>query len=816
MDDFRPDHALVYLVSALKLAPESKEALALCEKILSETTWNFPMRALKHGKPVEQLDFFPPSTLWVGISGAQGTAARWDLEAPAIQAVLFPTPETGIRSWKFSKPHQSVVIQRGERMLLCNAATLKPVCDIGNLPTNLTPASVVAYSPDGILLAHPETNGEKGKNVIWHLRDSATGQIIRSSEVRDAKAPRALTASLDLRRLRVLHEDGSLMEIPVSPVEEIIHTPMPESLELLHAQFSEDGNSAIVLQDLGPHERPAQSILSYSDHEDGTLSLTSLARRFPWSKSPGIWNGLMRDDPEAPYSIDDKTLIHRIGNLAPIETSSALTAVAFSEDRIITGNAEGKVIVYRLIKPVAKRETEAQAALPDEAFIQSLQHLSTALAGVCHDEDGGDCPLLCATDRVAEAKCCDVEALAKVMPSLDFAGLLDSLLPGEPTEWDASALKPLEERLERSRPDATADPMAVKLVEIFSTENTVDVSAAIREAGTKGPAAATALALALKSDYPEWIHACVEQAEDLPPLLRRICQSRMAWLQGRKAEALAAWSGEFPTIAEARLKEDWDGWEQADFQPALDNIRECVRGELDALELPEDSTPEQRKAVAEKLRDPTTLEAIGKPRFADACLKAAMALSAHKEEKETTLELVEFAKNSGAPIEPCLRAEALALTAMGDYQNAHPRWIQLITEHPVATHLPGDYAEAAYTAFENSDSRQAMEILTTGMHRFPNDANFALRAGWVSLLTGNAERAYRFLREGQRIGFPDDKRENAVALLVIAAAQSGANDDATVYFQDLLAIDGAWADAAILDTLDWPEELEYSLRAFMN
>ena len=62
---------------------------------------------------------------------------------------------------------------------------------------------------------------------------------------------------------------------------------------------------------------------------------------------------------------------------------------------------------------------------------------------------------------------------------------------------------------------------------------------------------------------------------------------------------------------------------------------------------------------------------------------------------------------------------------------------------------------------------------------------------------------------------PEEKRENATALLTIAAAQTGATDDAAVYFQDLLKIDPAWAKAQTLETLDWPEELKASLRQFM-
>ena len=267
---------------------------------------------------------------------------------------------------------------------------------------------------------------------------------------------------------------------------------------------------------------------------------------------------------------------------------------------------------------------------------------------------------------------------------------------------------------------------------------------------------------------------------------------------------------------EIRQREDWDGWEQADFEPALEMIHQCVLEELVAIEVPKNSTPEQRKAVADRLADPETVATVGKPRFALACMNAALAFSEHKEESETTFQLANTARNLGAPAEPCMRAEALALTAMGDYQKAHPIWIELITEHPLETQIPGDYAEAAYTAFENADPQQAMTILTTGMHRYPNDGNFALRAGWVALLTGNSDRGYQFLQAGKRIGFPEEKVENALALLTIAAAQTGSYDDATVYFNDLLRLDPAWAKVVTLDTLDWPDELKTTLSQFMH
>jgi hypothetical protein len=105
-----------------------------------------------------------------------------------------------------------------------------------------------------------------------------------------------------------------------------------------------------------------------------------------------------------------------------------------------------------------------------------------------------------------------------------------------------------------------------------------------------------------------------------------------------------------------------------------------------------------------------------------------------------------------------------------------------------------------------------MAILTTGLHRFPNDANFALRAGWVALLTGNSERAYRFLLTGRQIGYPPEKLENAIALLAIAAAQTGAAEDAAAFYQDLTDLDADWKLPETIESLTWPEELKASLR----
>jgi tetratricopeptide (TPR) repeat protein len=813
LDSNQPGEALGLLVSALKTDPACEEARALAEKILSDTIWNFPEITLAHSMAIDQVNFTEPSSLWVSLLGEGNTTVRWDLDRLKIESVLFPVSGVPTRSLVFHPRHLSVVVERGPATLLCNAQSLKPIRDLGLLPDFLTPSAVIVFSPDGLLMAHPAFISEKDHSIVWHLRDTATGQIIRSSEAVAATSPQPLAALLDRSQLRVIHTDGSLLEIPVSPLESIRAIPFPESVKLQAAQFSSDGNSVLALQDQGPHLPPVQSIIAYHDETDSSLKIETLTRRFPWSLQPNIWNGLMRGPDLTPFSVDGKILKFLTTSQAPLETASPITAADFEEKRMITGEQNGTVTIHRLLPLPGKNNGERKNAPIDAESLTTLENLCEALTGKRHDAKQRAFTPIPTKDRFTALDACDFDRILAIFPNLDFSPVMAEFKATHVRDAAPEAFQPLLERLARSKMSPSE---LTQMEEFFRTSESPAILAAIQSSGGKGPVAAAALAVALKSDHPDWIAAALASAVDLPPLLRQLSVSRIAWLQGRKADALSGWSETFPELTEIRRCEDWDGWEQADFKPALENIRECVGGELAAIRIPESSTPEQRKAIATRLTDPATIAAVGRTRYAEACLKAALAFSAYKEDKETTFLLAKLARDLGAPPEPCLRAEALALTALGDYQNAHPRWIELITEHPVETTLPGDYAEAAYTAFENSDPRQAMEILTTGLHRFPQDANFALRAGWVALLTGNSERAYRFLREGERIGFPAEKLENATALLTIAAAQTGSTDDAAVYFQDLLKIDPAWADTTTLDTLNWPEELKDFLRQYMQ
>ncbi len=844
------DKALGLVSAALKVDPSNSSSRVAAAKILQETTWNLPITRLNHQLPIDQIAFAKPNNIWVSLSGKVNTTMRWNLESLEIESILFPTQTGKTRSLVFDNSHRTAVVQRGSVTLLCNAETLKPICDIGPLPEFFTPSAAIVFSPEGLLVAHPTRVSSQDPAVIWHLRDTSSGEIIRSSEPFAANAPLPVAAYLDRNGLRLLNPDGSLLEMPLSPIEPIITHPAKTPVKLLHAQFSQDGNTALTLQDSGQHHPPAQAMIQIKPEAaaDDSLTPKSLTTRFPWSTQPNIWSGLLNQSKDNQLEITGRELHLRSSPHAPFRVDTKITAAAIHHDRVMVGEMNGTLTIYQIL-PKPKEIARTTPAPPlDTKSLKALENLTKFVTGLSYDEVTRDFSEVKSTARLQALADCDFKAIRKAFPNLDFSPVITAFKSADQRSPAPEAFIPLWDRLAQADRTAESWPdilnlsenlsehpwhrelaqavvsrgadqptdsswtAPARMAEIFASNDTPAIRSAIAASGGKGPAAATALSLALASAHPEWIEACLTSAIDLPPFLRKLAQSRIAWLRDRKPEALAGWPDVFPDLTEIRLREDWEGWEQADFSPALEQLRVYASEILAGLNVPENSTSEQRTAVIERFKDPATLKSLGRPRFADACLRAAIAFSKFKENPEDTLRLASLARDLGAPPEPCLRIEALALTALGDYQAAHPRWIQLLTEHSVETHLPADYAEAAYTAFENSDSQQAMQILTTGLHRFSADANFAMRAGWVALLTGNSERAYQFLLTGKQIGFPEDKLENAMALLAIAAFQNGALDDATVFYNDLLIIAPEWNDPDTLDSLAWPEDLKAPLR----
>ena len=807
-----PDEALALVVAALQADPQSAEATAMASDILFATRWHLPELTLDHPAPIDHLEWAAPSALWVSLSGEANTTVRWNLDSLAIESVLFPIQAPATRSLGFDPTHRAAVIERAGVTLLCNAQSLKPIRDLGPLPEFVTPSAAIAFAANGLLVAHPAFVSATDHSLVWHLRDAATGDIIRSSEPAAPDQARPLAAWLDSRALRVLRADASWFEMPVSPVEPVKLTAPGAPLSLLHAQFAANGGSALTLKDPGPHRKPEPFFLSCGGAADASLEPAALLQRLPWSRHPSIWTGLLRDPERAAIAVDDRRARILTGRHAPLLADSAITAAAAGGNQIVIGEKNGTLTVYRTLPVPLEKAGARKPEAADAKSLAALRQLTEFLAAASYAEDTRSFTRATTAQRLQAFKQCDFDALRWLLPGLDFTPLVTAMHDFHPRAAAPEALRPLTERLARATLPAADSPARAAIQQVFAAGDGAAIATAIQAAGDKGASAATTLELALASTHPEWIHACLTRAVDLPPLLRLLAVSRIAWLQGRKADALTGWPEVFPELRGVRLREDWDGWEQADFRPALEQLRQCVGEVLAAIAVPANPTPEQRKAVAARLADPATLNSVGRARFANACLQAALAFGAFKDETATALALAARARELGAEAAPCLRAEAIALTALGDYQHAHNRWISLITDNPVASQLPGDYAEAAYTAFENSDPRQAMAILTTGLHRFPNDGNFALRAGWVALLTGNAERAYRFLLTGRQIGFPPEKLENATALLAIAAAQTGAAEDAAAFYQDLIHLDAAWKTPATIESLEWPEELKATLR----
>ncbi len=781
LEQARPDEALALIVSALEVAQNSAEALTLAEKILIETRWHLPILTLQHPQPIDRIDLSEPSSMWVGLAGNVHTMVRWNLEMLRIENVLFPLPDQETRSLVFDTPRSRVVVERAGLLLLCDAQSLKPIREIGVLPDFVTPSSTITFSADGLLFAHPAILSGEVESLVWQVRDAVSGHLIRT-EAAAVDAPRPLAAFLDRRSLKVLHADGSSLEIPVSPVAGIIQTPAQKKILLHHAQFSTDGKSALVLIDHGPHRQPEIKVIPETGG-GGSLETSELLERFAWNRQPGIWSGLLRDPQHTPLRVDGIQLDWNAAPQAPISSAAPITAVAHGDSRFIVGGEDGTLIIHQLL-PRLPEKTPTDSKKTDPKAIREFAKIASALSGLRYDDERREMITVTAEERLQQIDACDFAALASLFPRVDF-----SILPAfrsaiSITSPDSDAMSPLIERLARMQPDS---PDAE-------------------------PSPATMLAKALESSQPSAIEQCLAAAENLPPLLRKLAVSRVAWLEGRKADALAGWPDDFPDLAAIRLREDWDGWEQADFRPALEAFRQFMNEELSSLALPENPSTEQIQAVIERLTDPETFRSVGRWRLAQATLEAALALTAISGEAESALKLALLAGKLGAPTEPRLRAEALAHAALGDFATARDRWVLLLTEHPVKTHQPTDYSEAAYTAFEAADPSQAIEILTTGMHRFPADVDFAMRAAWIALLTGNPDRAYRFLLTGREVGFPPEILEKATALLAISAVQTGATDEALVFHEQLIELNPTWQNPETIEALDWPEDLKSSLR----
>jgi hypothetical protein len=749
------DHALLHAVSSLEAHAGSVKARAQVAAVLIERAWAMPEHRIHVGRKVDHLLFRDPDSLWVAASDEWNTISRWNSETLTVEAVLFPLKDGAVRGMVLDPSGQWMVVERQGRALLCDARSLEPVCDIGALSTSMTPSSAIAFSSDGLLLAHPALDEADPRKLVWHLRDAKSGEILRSEKVMDEAGRQPLLAQLDRKNCRVTHSDGSHWVMPVVPLEPCFWEDAKESTGPKHAS--------------------------------------------------------LLPDPDPPRVKGDGMCLES-AHVGPIRSEVRISAAQQSDKHMIVANEHGDIDFFRLVGFSSKtHEGATDVRVLDLAALASLKKIALALTGLELDSQSGEMVRHDAAQRIAATRECDFDLLAAVFPEVDFTKFREVLEALEFRRSDELSVAMLDSRLAEADPEAAGD--GAEIADLFASGDMPKIVASIEVAGPNGAAAAKHLQFALASTDASLIEACLRHFSDMPPILQRIARSRMAWLQQRNVDAIASWPEPFPDYKSIRLAEDWHGWEQADFSQVFHAMRECVTKEIDSLKLPPEPSAEQLQELAERFEDQETMRAVGRTRYAKACIDAAFVFCKFKDHAQTALTLATRARNLGHPPEPCLRAEAMAYTALGDYHKAHDRWLLLITEFPVATHESGDYAEAAYTAFENSDARQAIEILATGMHRFPNDADFALRAGWIALLTDHGERAYRFLLAGQQIGYRAEKIENATAMLAVAALQCGAKEDASAYYTNLVESDPAWKDAKAVEALDWPEELKSALES---
>lgn len=879
--DHAQDEALAWAAAALEADPASPEAAVVVRELLAGTRWPVALWELKHQLPVSQVALSGPATLWVALASDDpatdcNTLVRWDTAAMRIEAVMFPSTDSTSRCLLAAAGGRALVVGRGAGesrvQLLCDGETLRPVAELQALPDDLTPEAVVAFSASGLLMAHPEPQAGDPTRLVWRIRDTATGGVVRSVDPVGPEVARPVAAWLDDHRLLVLLKDSSLAVVPVSPVEPVTHHRPKTPATVLQARFSDDGSRILGLWDQGDGRAPRRGSARFTLPENAvapqvewhrdTAPLPASWWQSPFCRQTSWWDSLLRDhgladDPPA-TRISGNDLLFSDASRAPIRSGGKLTAAAFADDAVVTATADGRVRLHHWLPPATLREPASPDAAPDLAIIRAL---AVYLSGLRFDPTQGKPAAVSDLQRLEAFALLTSSRAVDPIPGLDLGGLLDAARKSRPRSVPAAAWQPLWDRLaqadasgrswsrwlrlgqdlgdSRWHQDLTealalrADPQASPTLsptggtpspwlaqrEIRALMQQADdpaLQAALERSGGKGPALTSALALALDGERPDRIEQCLASARDLPPFLNALARSRIAWLEKRPADALSLWPDEFPEFPRVRATQDWQGWEQEDFEPRYQRHLSELRSALGAYEIPAATTAAEREWRALALLEPTSRATLGRRRLADLCLKGAQHLAEHDGKPELIQQLAGRARDLGAPAVPALRVEALAETLLGRHPQALALWVKLLTENPVEEQQADDYTAAAHCAFEAAEPGRAIDILTTGINRFGNDPGFALRAGWIALLTGSHSRAYQFLLAGFRVGFDPEEEENACLLLAVAASLAGFPQDAASHYLRLIDLEPEWLEPETADSLDWPEDLKNTIRQLIG
>ncbi|MFU8892505.1 MAG: YncE family protein, partial [Luteolibacter sp.] len=305
IDANRSDLALAIL-AAEPDRPETRQ-------LLDQTIWYLPAIQIAHpGFEIHHIAIHEES-LWVALANSGlHTIARWNLSTLEIDAILFPTHDP-LRTFVLSPTASHAVATRGDVSLLIDARSLKPIADLGKIPTGITPESTITFSRDSLLLAHPA-------NAAWYIRDTTTGEIIRRITPNEIPASPVLAAHLEPENLRLLTANGTRIDIPVSPVEPIsIHPFLEEPLDILHAHLIDHGTTAIIIRNLGPHETPDAIEFDLVEKLPLTqFDIDTWATHQSHTPLAGLSTGLLRHLIPPPVELTESAIIFHYHPQAPL------------------------------------------------------------------------------------------------------------------------------------------------------------------------------------------------------------------------------------------------------------------------------------------------------------------------------------------------------------------------------------------------------------------------------------------------------------------------------------------------------------------
>lgn len=582
-----------------------------------------------------------------------------------------------------------------------------------------------------------------------------------------------------------------------------------EAKKTSHLTVSPDGKFIII-------QRDQNNLLCHADTLKPIAALDALAEGLdPENCQPFSENGLLFANPSTgdfgniAWQIRDSAT-GQILRSEGVRSLSKPTAAAFDGSTLQITMDDGsryKIPIQGDVEVMSPSETRIRVTssaphiLPKDKSTLTITHKIRLTS----DEISN-----CSDATLAALSGYKLDPITQTLSEIPVPNRLETLakaMPGKLPETLRlfSAEDPLTYRLADAYPDdfpeltAPVRVHAEVIKQVFGTGDREAILSVI-DAATHGLPFATAFFLALDSKDPEFISRAVEKATDLPPALRDL------------AKGDAPSNTDFDHL---RRIEDWHGYESPDFSPLHNQFRKENVDILSSLTLPGNPDEDKISAFSILLTAPATLKALGKPAIAEKAITAARSLSEIPEHATTAIRLVEYAERLGSSTASCLRVRATALTTLADFESAHATWIDLITNQPQADHLSTDYTEAAHTAFETGNAQQAIEILNTGLFRFPNAPSSAIRSGWIALLTDHTEDALRYLNHATKLGLPPAEIENTTALIAIAHERLGDHKAAVSYLAQLKAISPKWTDAETLAKLPWPEPFKDSLNAII-